>query len=267
MPASKTPSPLAELRRYLKQHPDTETIELLIADVNGLLRGKQIQRHEFEKCFTDGFAMPGGTVLLDTLGDVVEGIGWSNEDGDPDLPAEIVPGRLVPVPWAARPTAQTMFRFRDVDGRPFAADPRTVLEQAVGKLARRCPRIFMAAELEFFLLEADSDRPTPRTARVPGIGRPQPGPQVYTPDELWEIEAEDPEDRRIPRRQARIARWLTQVATVRSDVFAVYVVVRGYQSGDFSTTPVEQMRFVAILDRSRITDADGRVRILGFLEF
>jgi glutamine synthetase len=46
----------------------------------------------------------------------------------------------------------------------------------------------MASELEFYLLDARSDEPSPRPARIPGIGRPQPGPQVYHPDDLWEIE-------------------------------------------------------------------------------
>jgi len=188
MAEKKTPPALAELRRYLRRHPDTEDIELLIADVNGVFRSKQIQRQEFEKCFGKGFVMPGGSILLDTLGDCVEGIGWSNEDGDPDLPASIVPGRLAPVPWATRPTAQTLFRFSDFDGEPFAADPRAVLERAVARLSRRCPKIVMAAELEFYLLDANADRPTPRNARIPGIGLPQPGPQVYSPDELREIE-------------------------------------------------------------------------------
>ena len=166
-----------ELNSYLRRHPKTRTIELLIADVNGILRGKQIQRHEFEKCFADGFAMPGGTVLLDCLGDIVEGIGFSSEDGDPDLPARVVPGRLAETPWSSADTGQSMFRFLGFDGEPFVADPRTVLESAVAKLQRRCPRIVMAAELEFYLLDIKADRPTPRMSRVPGLGRPQPGPQ------------------------------------------------------------------------------------------
>lgn len=177
-----------ELKSYLRRRPKTRTIELLIADVNGILRGKQIQRHEFEKCFADGFAMPGGTVLLDCLGDIVEGIGFSNEDGDPDLPARVVPGRLAETPWSSAESGQSLFRFLGFDGEPFVADPRTVLESAVAKLQRRCPRIVMAAELEFYLLDVKADRPTPRRSRVPGLGRPQPGPQVYTPEELWEIE-------------------------------------------------------------------------------
>ncbi len=188
MAKRKPANAVTELRGHLRKHPDLRAIELLVADVNGVLRGKQIQRRDFEKTFADGFAMPGGTVLLDTQGNTVDGIGWASEDGDPDLPAEIVPGRLVPVPWAKRPTAQTLFRFRRDDGQPFIGDPRALLEQSLEKVRRWCPRVVMAAELEFFLLEARTDRPTPRASRIPGLGRPQPGPQVYTPDELTEVE-------------------------------------------------------------------------------
>ncbi|MEM9208708.1 MAG: glutamine synthetase, partial [Pseudomonadota bacterium] len=177
-----------ELTAFVRNYPDVRTLELLIADVNGILRGKQIQRHEFEKCFADGFAMPGGTVLLDCQGDIVNGIGYSNEDGDPDLGARVVAGRLAPVPWSTAATGQTMFRFYGFDGKPFVADPRTVLERAIDKLRRRCPRIVMAVELEFYLLETRTDRPTPRMSRIPGLGRHQPGPQVYTPEELRDIE-------------------------------------------------------------------------------
>ncbi len=46
----------------------------------------------------------------------------------------------------------------------------------------------MATELEFYLLDANADRPTPSTARVPGTKRPQPGAQVYHPDDLWDVE-------------------------------------------------------------------------------
>lgn len=193
---------LAEFRRYLKGAPDTELVELLILDLSGALRGKQIRAKDGEKYFEKGFAMPGGTVLLDSLGDVPDGVGWSTEDGDPDVPAIVVPGRLAPIPWAARPSAQSMFRLEIARGQPFPGDPRSVLETAVGRLSDRCPTIVMAAELEFYLLDARADRPEPRPARIPGIGRPQPGPQVYAPDELWEIEAFLAELHEVCKRQA-----------------------------------------------------------------
>lgn len=181
-------NPLTDLRAFLKRHPETDVMELLVADLAGVLRGKRIRRDEFAHVFRDGFCLPGGTVLLDTLGEVVPGIPYTAEDGDPDIFTTIVPGSLAPLPWAKRPTAQALFRFHTRDGDPFFADPRFVLERAAEPLRKMKLEVVMAAELEFYLLDGKSDRPKARVARVPGIGRPQVGPQVYHPDDLWDIE-------------------------------------------------------------------------------
>jgi glutamine synthetase len=177
-----------ELKRLLRAHPDTDVMELLIPDVTGVLRSKRIRRRDFDKTLKDGFSLPGGAVLLDTTGDVIEGIPWSADDGDPDVNAKLVKGSFAPVPWAARPMAQAMFRFYSRDGERFFADPRTVLERAVAPLKKMGLTIVMATELEFYLLDGRSDRPTAAVSRVPGTGRPQPGPQVYHPDDLWDID-------------------------------------------------------------------------------
>ena len=92
-----------ELQRYLRKHPKTEHMELLIADLAGVLRGKRIRRNEFSKTMRDGFTLPGGAVLLDTLGDVIDDLPWGDSDGDPDTQAELVPGSLKPIPWAKKP--------------------------------------------------------------------------------------------------------------------------------------------------------------------
>jgi glutamine synthetase len=178
----------AELRAFLEKHPDADVMELLIADLAGVLRGKRIRGNEFEHAFRDGFCLPGGAVLLDTLGEVVSGISFTAEDGDPDVCASIVAGSLAPVPWAKRATAQALFRLHTRDGQPFFADPRHVLERAAEPLRKMKLGIVMAAELEFFLLDANTDRPRARVSRIPGIGRPQAGPQVYHPDDLWDID-------------------------------------------------------------------------------
>jgi glutamine synthetase len=188
MTRRKTAPLRTELTRFQRKYPRTDVLELLIADLPGVLRGKRIRRREFAKTFSDGFTLPGGTVLMDTLGDVVDDIPWSSTDGDPDIEARIVPGSLAPVPWASRATGQALFRFFTRDGETFFADPRTVLERAVAPLKKMGLRVVMATELEFYLLDAKTDRPTKKAPRVPGIGRPQPGPQVYNPDDLWEIE-------------------------------------------------------------------------------
>ena len=189
MPRRKSTAAETELRRFIRKYPDTDAMELLIPDLAGVLRGKRIRANDFAKVWKDGFCLPGGTVLLNTLGDVVPDIAFSASDGDPDVLAKIVPGTLAPVPWAGRPTAQALFRFHDRKGEPFFADPRHVLERAAAPLYRMKLRIVMAAELEFYLLDGKAERPTPRVARVPGIGRPQVGPQVYHPDDLWDIDS------------------------------------------------------------------------------
>ena len=178
-----------ELRSYLRRHPGTDAMELLITDVTGVFRGKRIRGNEFSKVFSDGFCLPGSAVLLNTLGDDVPGMAYGGgEDGDPDVQANVVSGSLAPVPWAAKATAQALFRLYFRDGEPFFADPRTVLERAMRPFQKMKLDIVMAAELEFYLLDAKTDRPTQKTSLVPGIGRPQPGPQVYHPDDLWDIE-------------------------------------------------------------------------------
>ena len=181
-------SALAELRKLQRKHAKTDMMELLIADLAGVLRGKRIRKKEFEKVFQSGFSIPGGIVVLDTLGDTVPGIAWSSDDGDPDIDAVVVPGSLAPIPWSKRPAAQALYRLRTREGEPFFADPRSVLERTIEPFKKMKLQVVMAAELEFYLLDAKTDRPTAKVARVPGIGRPQPGPQVYHPDDLWEID-------------------------------------------------------------------------------
>jgi glutamine synthetase len=180
--------PANYLGKFLKKRPDTDVMELMIADLAGVLRGKRVRGDEFRKVVDDGFCIPGGMVLLNSLGDVVSGMAYTADDGDPDVDARIVPGSLAPVPWASRPTAQALFRLHTRGGEPFFADPRYVLERATEPLRKMQLRIVMAAELEFYLLDAKSDRPRAKVSKVPGIGRPQVGPQVYHPDDLWDID-------------------------------------------------------------------------------
>lgn len=177
-----------ELGTFLRKNPGVDVMELLVADLAGVLRGKRVRGDEFRKIFDQGFCLPGGTVLLSTLGDVVSGMAYTADDGDPDIDVRIVPGSLSAVPWASRPTAQALFRFYTRDGKPFFADPRQVLERAAEPLRKMKLGIVMAAELEFYLLDAKADRPRARVSKVPGIGRPQVGPQVYHPDDLWDID-------------------------------------------------------------------------------
>ena len=177
-----------DLARLLQQAPETELIELLILDLNGCLRGKRIPANEFEAVFGSGFNIPGGSVLLDTLGDTCDDIVYGSADGDPDIDARVIAGSLAPTPWTPRSGAHALFTMFERDGSPYFADPRHVLAKAVEPIAARGLDIVMATELEFFLLEADVDSPAPRLPRIPGTNQRQGGNQTYSTDDLWDVE-------------------------------------------------------------------------------
>jgi glutamine synthetase len=83
---------------------------------------------------------------------------------------------------------QALFRLYEEAGVPMFSDPRAVLERAMQPLEKMGLKMVMATELEFYLLDAKTDKPTVAGPHVPGVGRLQPGAQVYHPDDLWEIE-------------------------------------------------------------------------------
>ena len=65
--------------------------------------------------------------------------------------------------------------------------------------------------------------------------------------------ADDREEALLP------LKWLENIATTRSDVYAAYFVVRGYDSGDFDSGPIESARVMVIIDRGT---EDGEPRVL-----
>lgn len=162
-------------------------MELLVPDILGIFRGKRIRRSSFEKTCDEEFWFCAGTLLMSALGDVLPGM-VGDGDGDPDVPCRLVPGSIAPVPWASKPTLQALFRMYEKNGEAYFADPRAVLERSLAPLRKMGLKVVMATELEFYLLDAKADSPTQSASRVPGIGRPQPGPQVYHPDDLWDVE-------------------------------------------------------------------------------
>ena len=178
----------AELRAAEKRYGKFDSLDLLIPDLNGILKGKRIRAGDFEKACKGGFVFCAGATLLTGLGDVVSGVPYGADDGDPDLPARIVPGSIVPVPWSRKPMGQAFFRMTAEDGGDFFGDPRTVLEKALAPLRRGGKKVVVATELEFYLLDGKTEDVRIGAPKIPGTDRPQPGTQVYHPDDLFEVE-------------------------------------------------------------------------------
>lgn len=178
----------AELRATQKRYGEFESAELLLPDLNGVLKGKRVRKDDLASACAKGFWFCAGTQLLTIRGETVAGIPYGEDDGDPDVFARVVPGSIAPVPWSERPMGQALFRLFAEDGEPLFADPRAVLERALAPLGKMGLKPVMATELEFYLLDASADEPTVAGPHVPGSNRLQPGTQVYHPDDLWEIQ-------------------------------------------------------------------------------
>jgi glutamine synthetase len=187
---SKAPKQLPdEPRKFLEKYPDTQQLELLQPDMLGILRGKRVGRDEFGKPFTGGLNFCGATVLLDAKGLTFDRIDNGGRDGDPDAISTAVPGSLAPVPWAQVPTAQVLLAMDDSKGGPFFADPRQVLRHAMKPLQEMGLTAVCATELEFYLIDSDTEQPRPRVGNVPGTRKIQTGPQYGS---MEDVEDADP---------------------------------------------------------------------------
>lgn len=63
--------------------------------------------------------------------------------------------------------------------------------------------------------------------------------------------------------QLMLAKWLTEVADTRSDVFAAYIVVQGYPADNFTGGAEESARLIIIFSRSNVEGAGDKAVELG----
>ena len=133
-----------------------QTLQVFLTDPGGILRGKWLPGEAADKVARDGVAFPYSLFGCDVFGREVPETGLHIESGDLDAICRAVEGRLVPVPWADRPTEQAMLTMNHKDGRPFLGDPRQVLARQVAKLSERGLMATVALELEFYLLGNDA---------------------------------------------------------------------------------------------------------------
>ena len=141
---------------YLADHPDLEFVDLLIADLNGILRGKRISAKNLHKIFEEGIRMPASIFALNSLGQNVEGTGLLWRIGDADFPVMPADERIRPTPWAHAPSAHVVMTMFEEDGTPHFADPRQQLARVLRRFHDEGLTPVAAVELEFFLLDRDA---------------------------------------------------------------------------------------------------------------
>ncbi|MBL6933020.1 MAG: glutamine synthetase [Rhodospirillales bacterium] len=174
-----------EASDFLANNPDVETIDCIIPDLCGVIRGKRIARDGLEKIYKSGFQIPASSVLLDVRGDTDDPNGRGVSDGDPDITARPVAGTLVTVPWFEKPMAQLLVSFYEEDGSPHYFDPRHVLQRVLDRFSAMGLRPVVALEQEFYLLDPEGGlEGKPKPPILPATGRRASGTQVLSISDL-----------------------------------------------------------------------------------
>jgi glutamine synthetase len=162
-----------------------EQIDLILPDMNGLLRGKRVTRDALDKVYQNGVCLPMSLIGTDVTGNTVEETGLGYDIGDEDRICRPIPGTLRPIPWQAKPMAQCLIQMEDGNGGLFEANPREVLKRVVDRYKARGLTPVVAVELEFYLLDAElTPDGRPQTSINPATGRRNTTTQVYSMEDL-----------------------------------------------------------------------------------
>jgi glutamine synthetase len=180
-------APREELDVFLGKNPDIQVLEVLMPDMNGLLRCKRIHRQEFASLFTGGFSVPRTVPLLGVRSNMYDGVSQSEIGGDFDQVLRPVAGTLARVPWYDKPLAQVLTSYEAEGGGVDWIDPRSPLLRVLDRFRDSGWSTVVATELEFYLLaDGDGERPVPLTGRIPGTALAQEGIQYCMPDDLFD---------------------------------------------------------------------------------
>jgi glutamine synthetase len=167
----------SDIQQFFRDHSIDE-VEAIIPDMAGIARGKIMPAEKFAE--DEGMRLPESIFLQTVTGD------YPPETGDAMSPAEIdivlkADSKTVRrVPWAAEPTAQVIHDCFYSDGRRVSMAPRHVLRNVIELYAQRGWEPVVAPELEFYLVEPNTDADYPLKPPIGRSGRAEPGRQSYS---------------------------------------------------------------------------------------
>lgn len=173
-----------EVHAYLERHPETQYVDILLNDLNGVFRGKRIPFANLTK-LEKGCYFPASVFAMDILGNTVEEAGLGQALGEPDNICIPVEGTLIPSAADPQHLAQVLLTMRNQDGTPFDVEPRNVLNHLWQQLRNRGLFPVVAVELEFYLVDKKRDADgfiQPPCA--PGSDERNMQSQVYSVDNL-----------------------------------------------------------------------------------
>jgi len=174
-------------KAFLEAHPEMQFVDLLIPDMNGIVRGKRVDPSTLIKVFERGIALPASIFAMNIQGTTVEETGLGLDIGEADRVCLPVADTMTMEPWQKRPTGQLLMTMYELDRKtPFFADPRIVLQNIVDRFSELGLTPVTAFELEFYLIDQENLSGRPQPPRSPISGKRPAGVQAYSIDDLDE---------------------------------------------------------------------------------
>lgn len=157
-----------EYEAYCALHGRPDRIELMLCDINAVLRGKWLPGDGLGKLESGAVRLPYSTYAPAIMGNEVEATGLGIVVGDPDGMLVPVAGSLKPVPWMPGNVAQLQVEMLTPEGAASPISPRGILERMVARFKGHGWHPVVATELEFYILRPrdntdDAPQPPPRT--------------------------------------------------------------------------------------------------------
>ena len=175
----------SSLLRWLKERRITE-VECLVPDMTGNARGKIIPAAKFSHDY--GTRLPEGIFVTTVTGDYPDEYYDLVAPSDSDMFLRPDPDAVCMVPWASDPTAQIIHDCFTRDGKPHELAPRSVLRRVLELYSAIGLKPIVAPELEFFLVQKNTDPDFPLQPPAGRSGRPETARQSYSIDAVNEFD-------------------------------------------------------------------------------
>ena len=160
-----------EIRNLRQEYPAISEFEVISVDISGHFFGKRYPIAKLESFAKEGLAFPRSMFVLSTVGELLSGISYGDDDGDPDAHFFLIPGSLSINDWGIQPRAQVMATSNS-DKAPTFFEPRNLLKRVLQSYEHKNWQPMVAFELEFYLFDPNrDDQDMVKIVRNPKTGR------------------------------------------------------------------------------------------------
>ncbi|MDJ0956721.1 MAG: glutamine synthetase family protein [Arenicellales bacterium] len=175
----------SEAETFLKENSDIESIDLLIADLNGVFRGKRVYPDALTHVYEDGILLAKSLFASDITGATSDYSDIGILTGDKDCRCVPLSNTIYRTPWKKRAAAQVQMIMQEPPGTPYPGDPQTIIDNLTNRFEEIGLTPVVAIEMEFYLIDREQALNNEALATIsPVTGKRQHKTQVYSITDL-----------------------------------------------------------------------------------